>query len=163
MFSLSPVFMKKTSPVGSITKLVAAALFLFTLMGLTACERAVTDSEKTAVLAFSEVTTDNLLVGLSANDYAQFTRDFDTELLGRVPIAEFTTLQQELDNKLGSYLSRRVEQVTKADEFYVVVYQASFEQAKVVTMTVAFHDSDQAIATLGIDSEHMSWSAFQKR
>lgn len=163
MFLQSAAFMKKTLPLCRMTKLVAAAVFLFTLMGFTACERAVTDSEKTAVLAFSEGATDNLLASLTANDYAQFARDFDQELLGRVPITDFTALQHDVDHNLGHYLSRHVTQVTKADEFYVVVYQASFAQAEEVTLTIAFHDSDHSIATLELATDSVNWSAFAER
>ena len=139
------------------------AVFLIILVSLTGCERVVTGSEKAAVLAFSEATTDNLLAGLTANDYTQFSRDFDDELQAKFPPADFTTLTQDVDITLGSYLSRSVTQVTKADEFYVVAYQARFEQAEAVTITVAFHDTIHSIATWSIDSAEMSWSAFQNR
>lgn len=46
---------------------------------LTACERAFHGEERAAVLAFSEPAMDNLLAGLTANDYAVFSRDFDSE------------------------------------------------------------------------------------
>ena len=146
-----------------VPRYLITAVFLVILVSLTGCERAVTGTEKATVLAFSEATTDNLLAGLAANDYTQFSRDVDNELQAKLPLTDFTTLTQDVDITLGSYLSRSVTQVTKADEFYVVAYQARFEQAEAVTITVAFHDTIHSIATWSIDSAEMSWSAFQNR
>jgi hypothetical protein len=113
------------------------------------------------VLAFSEATVDNLLEGWTANNYPVFSRDFDTDMQEEIPATKFADLKQNLDNKLGNYISRQVDQVTQADEFYVVTYQAKFEQEEVVKITVAFHISNQSIAFLAFDSEKVSWSTFQ--
>ena len=137
---------------------------LSTLVWLTACERVLSSTEKAAVLAFSEASTDNLFAGLTTNDYAAFSRDFDTDMQAEISVTSFAAWKQDLDNKLGNYLSRRVDQVTQADEFYVVVYQARFEQEDLVKVTVAFHAAEpQSIAFLRFDSEKASWSAFQQR
>ena len=136
------------------------ALVLSALTLLTACEKELSGTEKTAVLAFSEAATDNLLAGLTANDYAAFSRDFDTDMYEEIPATDFPAWKQELDNQLGNYLSRQVDRVSQADEFEVVVYQAKFEQEEQVTITVAFH-SDHSIAFLSFDSEGFSWSTFQ--
>jgi hypothetical protein len=113
------------------------------------------------VLSFSEATVNNLLAGWTANNYSVFSRDFDTDMQEEIPAVNFTALKQDLDNILGNYISRRVDQVTQADEFYVVTYQAQFEQEDAVKITVAFHRSDQSIAYLAFDSEKVSWSTFQ--
>lgn len=136
-------------------------LVLSTFVWFTACERTLSGTEKTAVLAFSETTTDNLLVGLTANDYAAFSRDFDSDMYEEISATDFAAWKQKLDNQLGKYISRQVNQVTQADEFYVVVYQAKFEQEEQVTLTVAFHASDHSIAFLSFDAEKFSWSTFQ--
>ena len=113
------------------------------------------------MLAFSEAAMDNLFVGLTANDYATFSRDFDTDMQEKIPATNFAAWKQDLDNKLGNYLSRQVDQVTQSDEFYVVVYQAKFEQEEKVTVTVVFHASDHSIDNLSFDSEKFSWSTFE--
>lgn len=138
-------------------------LVLCNLVWLTACEKTVTGTEKAAVLAFSETTTDTLFVGLTANDYAAFSRHFDSDMNDEISATDFAAWKQELDNQLGNYLTREVERVTKADEFYVVYYQAKFEQEEPVTVSVAFHGSDHSIASLSFESEEFSWSPFQER
>ena len=98
---------------------------------------------------------------MTANDYAQFSRDFDSDMYEEIPATDFAAWKQVLDDELGNYLSRQVDQVTQSDEFYVVVYQAEFEREDQVTVTVAFHAADHSIAFLSFDSEGFSWSTFQ--
>ena len=144
-----------------VTKRLVITLALTALFWLTGCERIVSGTEKGAVLAFSEPTVNNLFAGWTANDYALFSRDFDTDMQEEISATGFAALKQDLDNKLGNYISRSVDQVTRADEFYVVDYQAKFEQEERVKITVAFHASDHSIAFLAFDSGKVSWSTFQ--
>lgn len=137
------------------------AIVLAAWFGLTACERILSGPEMEAVLAFSEASTDNLLAGWTAGDYAVFAREFDADLQEEIPASVFADLKRDMDNELGGYISRSVEQVTQADEFYVVTYSAKFEHAQAVKFSVAFHASDHSIAHLGFESDNMSWSAFE--
>ena len=141
---------------------IIVVLVLCALTRLTACgqDKILSGSDRAAVLAFSEATMDNLFAGLKANDYATFSRDFDSDMQKTIPATSFPAWKQDLDNRLGNYISRQVDEVTQSDEFYVVVYQAKFEQAEPVTVTVVFHASDHSIALLSFDSEKFSWSAF---
>ena len=143
------------------TKHFAAAFVAISLFLLTACERIVSGAEKDSVLAFSEPIVDNLLAGWTGNNYTVFSRDFDTDMQEEIPATSFVVLKQDLDNKLGNYISRRVDQVTQADEFYVVTYQAKFEHEEAAKITVAFHISNQSIAFLAFDTGKVAWSTFQ--
>lgn len=153
--------MKRTFNMRKVTKHFVTAFVLIALFWLTACERIVSGTEKNAVLAFSEPTMDNLFAGWTANDYAVFSRDFDADMVEEIPATGFATLKQDLDNKLGNYISRSIDRVTQADEFYVVDYQAKFSREEPVIITVAFHASDHSIAFLAFDSGKVSWSTFQ--
>ncbi|HCB50865.1 MAG TPA: hypothetical protein DEP47_15450 [Chloroflexi bacterium] len=137
------------------------ALLLSTLIWLTACERTLSGTERAAVLAFSEAITDNMFAGLAANDYAAFSRDFDSDMYERAPATEFSAWKEGLEDEFGAYLSRNVDKVTQSDEFYVVTYQATFEKEEQVTVTIAFHASDHSIALLSFESEKYAWSAWE--
>jgi hypothetical protein len=141
--------------------LFTVTLVLSALALLTACERTLYGSERDTVLAYSETATDNLFAGMKANDYVAFARDFDSDMQEEIPAANFVAWKVNLDDSFGKYLSRKVEKVTQADEFRVVVYQAEFDKVGPVIVTVAFHASDHSIAFLRFDSENASWSAFQ--
>jgi hypothetical protein len=144
-----------------ITQYWVPAFVMMALLGLTACEWELSGAKKEAVLAFSETRVDNLMAGWTAGDYTAFSRDFDTDMLDEIPATTFTNLKQDFDGQLGTYISRQVDRVTRADEFYVVTYQARFEEEDLVEITVAFHASDRSIAFLAFDSERTSWSTFQ--
>jgi len=146
-----------------IVRFYLIVLVLSACVWLTACEWTLSGSKRATVLAFSETATDNLFAGLTADDYAAFSRDFDSDLNDEISATDFAGWKQGLDNQLGNYLSREIEQVTRADEFYVVTYRAKFERAEPVTISVAFHASDESIAALSFDSEEFSWSPFQER
>jgi hypothetical protein len=135
---------------------LVTASVLVSLFWLTACERILSGTKKDAVLAFSEGTIDNLLAGLTANDYAVFSRDFDPSMQEAIPATNFAGLKEDLDNEFGNYISRRVDQVIQSDEFYVVVYQAKFEQEESVEIRVAFH-ANHSIAFLAFDSGKVLW------
>jgi hypothetical protein len=134
-------------------------LVLSGLARLTGCGQAkvLSGADRAAVLAFSEAATDNLFAGLAANDYDVFSRDLDANIQARVPAIDFAVWKQELDQNLGNYLSRTVDRVTQSDEFSIVVYQAKFEKAEQVTVTMGFHASG-SIAFLSFKSEIYSWS-----
>jgi hypothetical protein len=144
-----------------VTNYLVTSFVLIALLGLTACERILYGTEKDAVLAFSEVTVDNLLEGWTSNNYAMLSRDLDSYMQEEISVTNFADLKQDFDNKLGNYISRRVDQVTQADEFYIVTYQAKFEHEEAVKITVAFHISNQSVAFLAFNSEDVSWSTFQ--
>ena len=144
-----------------IVRFLIVFLVLSILIWLTACESTLSGTKKAEVLAFSEPVVDNLLVGLNANDYATFSRDFDSDMYERVPATDFAAWKQEMENKFGNYLSRNVDRVTRSQEFYVVVYQAKFEREEQDTVGVAFHASDHSIAALSFESEKFSWSAWE--
>lgn len=143
-----------------VTRQYIAAFVLVALFLLTGCERTVSGSERDTVLAFSEPTVDTLLAGWAAADYAAFSRNFDTAMQEEIPAKGFAALKQDLDDKLGNYVSRSVDRVHRADEFYVVDYQAKFGHAEPVKITVAFHASDHSIAFLAFDAGQVTWSTF---
>lgn len=135
------------------------AIVLFVLACLAACspqEKTLSGADQEAVLAFSEPATDNLLAGLAANDYAAFSRDFDAQMLRAIPATSFLAMKQELDGKIGGYLSREVDRVLQSGQFYVVVYQAQFEQEEPVTVRVVFRvEEPHAISGLWFDSDRL--------
>ena len=139
------------------TGFLSVALVLSALAWLTACsllqDKILSGTDQDAVLAFTEAVTDNMLAGLTANDYAVFSRDFDTDMQKNLPATDFAAWKQDLDNKFGNYLSRKVDQVSQSQEFYVVDYQAKFEQDEQIFVVVVFHASDHTIANMWFDAE----------
>lgn len=118
--------------------LLVVALFTSLLAGCGAQETTLTGDARDVVLAFSEAQTDNLLAGMNANDYAAFSRDFDSEMLGAMPQSQFDALKKDRDEKLGLYVSRQVNSVVQVGDFYSVSYDAKFEKDDAVIVRVVF-------------------------
>jgi hypothetical protein len=108
---------------------------------LAACgpqETVLGEEQADAVLVFSEEKTDNLLAGMKAGDYAAFSRDFDQQMLDAITETQFAAFKTERDATLGPYLSRQVNRVVQAGDFYAVLYDAKFEKEDAVAMRVVF-------------------------
>jgi len=116
--------------------LVVLAIGVFA--GCTPKETALTGDEMDAVLAFSEAKTDNLLAGMNAHDYTAFSKDFDEAMLKAMTQAQFDSLKQDRDEKLGMYVSRKVNRVVQSGDFYAVVYDTVFEKDDAVSIRVVF-------------------------
>jgi hypothetical protein len=125
-----------------ILPLLLAALMISLLSGCVSKETTLTGADREAVLAFSEAKTDNLMVGMNANDYATFSRDFDPVMLNAMNASQFDALKKNTDTKFGPYLSREVNRVTQSGAYYVVVYDTKFEKDDAVTMRVVFNTAD---------------------
>jgi hypothetical protein len=137
---------------------IMLVLSLGVLLSLTACESVLSGQKREAVLSFSEEITDNLFAGLATHNYQVFSRDFDQEMLKVLPISRFDAWKADMDEKIGNCLSREVEQVTRADEFFVVTYQAECTKTSPVTVEIAFHRS-HTIAHISFDSESLTLSS----
>lgn len=131
---------------------LAFALLMLSLPFLSGCERELSDSEAEAILTWSEPTIDRLFVGFNGNDYKLFSSRFDSYMRGSIPIGCFAEWKRGIENELGEYLIREVHRVTRADEFFVVTYLASFEDQESATIDVAFHASDHSISHISIEA-----------
>lgn len=133
--------------------IILGALLLINFSGE---DQAVTGSELEAVLAFSEPITENMFAGFAANNYAVFSRDFDPDMQETIPADFFVGWKLNLDDKLGNYLSHQVKQVTRSDEYYVVVYQVEFEKDEQAEVGIVFHAAEpHTINHLWIDSKQL--------
>jgi len=140
------------------TEFSIAVFVLLILVWLAACapqEKTLSGADREAVLAFSEAATDNLFAGMVAADYEIFSRDLDADMRAAIPADNFATWKQELDDKIGGYISREVDQVKQSPsgEFYTVIYTARFEQDEPVTVRVVFRAAEpHSISGLWFDS-----------
>ncbi len=127
---------------GIVVFLLYAGIIAIVALTLPQPPPALGESARVPVLAYSEPETDNLMVGLNANDYATFTRDFDDKMKGAITPAQFANLEKTVVGKIGKYVSRQVTDVQQSSDTVTVVYTAKFENDDPVTMTVAFHATE---------------------
>jgi hypothetical protein len=140
---------RKTSSPGNLILLAVAGALLVAGCGLGSPQ--IQGTEREAVLAYAEPATDNLLAGIASGDYAQFSRDMSPEMAAAMDEAQFSSLRSMLETKVGDYVSRQVSRVEQSGDFVAVVYDARYENERLVTLRVVF-DQDQRISGLWLDS-----------
>ena len=126
----------------SVFLIMTAALLVALLSACAPKETAITGADRETVLAYSEAKTDNLLAGLNSGDYAAFSKDFDSDMLGAIPESKFAALKQEREAAIGKYISREVASVNQSGEFIIVFYTAKFEKENEVTVRVVFRSAE---------------------
>ena len=106
---------------------------------LAACSPAeLTGSDRDKVLAYSEPMADNLLTAINNGDYAHFTRDLDDAMLKAFPAAGLTQMHDQLNSKIGQYVSRQVTNVAPSQAMMVVTYSAKYTLEDNVTVRIVF-------------------------
>jgi hypothetical protein len=94
--------------------------------------------ERSAVLEYGQPASENVLAGLVARDYAQFSRDFSDEMKKGMDEVAFNELISMLDSKLGVFQSSDLVTVLQDDNFSTVVYRLTYEKDNEVSMRVVF-------------------------
>ncbi len=115
----------------------------------------ITGAEYDQVLQFSEPIADNLFAGLKAGNYAMFSRDFDASMQKGLPESAFSGLTSSLA-KVGAYQSRTVDHIEKPEGYYVVVYNAQFEQDVVTVRLTLTQSEPHLISGIWFNSSKLS-------
>jgi uncharacterized membrane protein YhfC len=115
-----------------------------------------TGSEKDAVLAYSESKTDNLLQGLNNNDYAVFARDLNDQMKAAIPETTLAKMRTQVSDKIGNYVSRQVQSISRSGDSVTVIYAARFANDDQVTLRVSFEAAEpHRISGLWFDSPQL--------
>jgi hypothetical protein len=115
-----------------------------------------TTPERDQVLEYAQPASDNLLAGLNARDYAQFSRDFNDNMKTGMDEASFEDLLSMLDSKLGTYLSSDLVTVLQDEKFNTVIYRLTYSKDNEAVMRVVFDRSEpHQISGLWFDSPEL--------
>ena len=118
--------------------------------------RVLEDPEQQTVLDYAAPASENVLAGLIARDYSQFSRDFSDSMKEGMDETAFKDLLNMLDSKLGAYQSNDLVTVLQDDNYSTVVYRLTYEKDNQVTMRVVFDKSDpHLISGLWFDSPEL--------
>jgi len=110
-------------------------------------------NEQDEVLSYARKPAENLLDGLIARDYAQFSADFTDNMKQGMNEQAFTDLLSMLDTKLGAYQSAELVTVLKEETYSTLVYRLTYEKDNEVSMRVVFDLSEpHQISGLWFDS-----------
>ena len=129
--------------------LVLTVLIFLAILPLVACAPRVTSptilspEEGADYAAEVDDIVENMLNGLSQNDWAMYSRDFHKKLLAEME----ENFQQEYDETvgvIGAYQSKTLDHVEIRGRQRVTIYHAVFEKNPDVTISVYFGINDPA-------------------
>ncbi len=121
-----------------------------------ASAKALDGADKDAVLAYTEPAADNLFTAINENNFAGFSRDFDSGMLKAMDEKAFANIESQIIGKIGKYVSRTVSKVESSGKYSTVIYAAEFEQDNPVTIRLVFNTGENnKVSGLWFDSEKL--------
>lgn len=112
--------------------------------------------EQQQVLEYAGPKAENIIAGLAAGDYQQFSTDFSDTMKQGMNQAAFDQLLDMFAARLGSYRSHEVSVVLRDEQFTTVAYKMIFEKDDAVVMRVVFDNQDpHQITGLWFDSPEL--------
>lgn len=113
-------------------------------------------NEIDTVLAYAQEPSENLIEGLTARDYAQFSRDFTDDMKQGMNEQAFNDLLSMFDTKLGTYQTNTLVTVLQDENFTTLVFQLIYEKDNEVSMRVVFDNKEpHKISGLWFDSPEL--------
>jgi Protein of unknown function (DUF3887) len=103
--------------------MLAAILSLIILSGCSAQQPSGDETQK-----FADPMTENMLVAMNENNYAQFSRDFDEQMRKNLNETQYNNTIPAITANIGEYISKEFVSVEKKDQFTIVTYKAKFSQ-----------------------------------
>jgi hypothetical protein len=127
-------------------KLVLTALILLVTLTLAACAPRTTSKvlppeDGAAYAAKVDDIVENLIAGVSENNFAKYTRDMPDNL-DKDYESSIRQVADEISREFGAYQGKTLDHVEDRGRYRVVIYHLVFEKEPEVTLSVFFHISD---------------------
>ena len=127
---------------------LAALLFELILSAFYACasipEKTFSEAEVAAVREYSDPATETTLQGLSENNIDKYSRYFNEKMKAAVTDDLFNKTASQLNNQIGTYVSKEFLRVGEQGEYLIVHYSAKYSRGQVGIRMV--FDRDHLIA-----------------
>jgi ABC-type oligopeptide transport system substrate-binding subunit len=121
-------------------KFVLSVLVVLATLTLAACAPSTSSLSPEKGAAYAAKVDDiveNLIIGVSENDYAKYTRDMDEDFLKNYG-SSFQGMAEEISSEFGAYLSKTLDHVEGQQLRRTVVYHLAFENKPDVLLKVTF-------------------------
>lgn len=136
----------------SFVKLFITLCSVFIIASIfTGCSKKLTEKD----VEYAGPLTEDMLQAVEKGDYAQFSKDFSSELKKAITEETFKTLCTSFSERIGKYESKKFSTATenKKEEkiFKTVIYKAKYsKEEKDVQITASFSKNDGKILVEGI-------------
>lgn len=118
---------------------------------LAGCTKKLTEKD----VDFAEPLTENIIRAIEKVDYAQFSKDFSTELKDAISEDNFKALCTSFSEKIGKYESKKFAAAAESEKegmiSKTVIYNAKYsKEEKDVQITASFSENDGKVLVQGI-------------
>lgn len=136
-------------------KFVLTVLIVLVSLTLAACaprvtSRVLSPEEGAAYAAEVDDMVENMLIGLSENDWTMFSRDFHKDMLTEME-SIFQQYYDESIGVIGAYQSKTLDYVVAQGRYRILYYNLVFENDPDATMQVHIYTSRNQISGLGFN------------
>lgn len=141
----------------SVRRYTVLILTVLALIALSACAggsgAAVTPGEQDLkVLEFADPIAQNIMDAINANDYAAFSRDFDSAMLNAIGPDKLAQIRDSLNAQVGDFQSLGTGKVSETEQggvkYIAVEYPVQFAKAKVTLRLVFTADEPHKVSGL---------------
>ena len=104
---------------------------------------------------YADPITENILLGMSENDYSKYSDHFDQTMKNAMPEAVFNETNTLIKSKIGDYVSKQFWKVESKDQYTIVYYKTRFtEEPEDVIVKVVFQEimEEMEVSGLWLDS-----------
>jgi ABC-type glycerol-3-phosphate transport system substrate-binding protein len=129
-------------------RLTVLALVMIIL--LTGCVKTVNLDE---VRKYADPATENILLAMNEQNYANFIKDFDNQMKEAIPESKFPEIVNDINGKVGNYMegSKVLKSAIDQNGIITVIYVAKFtEEQNDVTVRTVFKDVDGEMKVTGL-------------
>jgi hypothetical protein len=126
-----------------IIRAILAAIFCLIISGLTACQPPV-NYDEAAIRAYADPATEITLQGLSEGNLEKYTQYGNAEFKAAVTQKILDTLKPNMDEQLGTYVSREFLRIDGQGEYIFVHYNVKYSKSEVGVRMV--FDKDHLVA-----------------
>lgn len=108
--------------------------------------------EPSGELEYASAITEDVLKAFDAGDYATFSRYLDAVMKQAMPEDTFLKGRANIQEKIGSYISKEFVETQIVEEVYtVVIYNAKYtEEPADVKITITFTETDGGVLVSGL-------------
>ena len=133
----------------TIAGLIAVVTIVAVVMFAGCVEKDQVDVDQ--VRKYADLITENILLGMSENNYSKYSEHFDQTMKNAMPEAVFNETNTLIKSKIGDYVSKQFWKVESKDQYTIVYYKARFtEEPEDVIVKVVFQEIMEEMEVSGL-------------
>lgn len=102
--------------------------------------------------------TEGMLQGFNADNYTKFSEYFDQKMKGSFSEEKFETVNRDIKEKIGNYISKEFVAAENKDEYKIFIYKGKFDKESndvIIRTVVSDNDGSLRVSGFWLDSPNL--------